>query len=297
LNDPGDPEFRARFKREARILAHLQHPNILPIYEQGEADGTPYLVIQYLDSEAALDDVTGEPMEAGRALRLMGQVLSGLEHAHSQSVVHRNIKPSNILLPLPTWPMLAGFEIAKLLNDPAREQLTREGMAIGTPAYMAPEQAFGVQVDARADLYSVGIVLYELLAGRVPFKKDSAQAMLTAQAYEAPPPVRTFNPTLPAEAEALLETALMKEPSRRYQSAPAMLAALEGLLSIVESSRQGDPIVKLYEEGVAAFRRGRWDVAVERLERLLTLDPSHEDVESLLETARSEQRAPGRRRR
>jgi serine/threonine protein kinase len=297
LNDPGDPEFRARFKREARILARLQHPNILPIYEQGEADGTPYLVVQYLDSEAALDDVTGEPMEAGRALRLMGQVLSGLEHAHRQSVVHRNIKPSNILLPLPTWPMLAGFEIAKLLNDSAREQLTREGMAIGTPAYMAPEQAFGVQVDARADLYSVGIVLYELLAGRVPFKKDSAQDMLTAQAYETPPPVRTLNPALPAEAEALLETALMKEPPRRYQSARAMLAALEGLLSIVEGSRQGDPIVKLYEEGVAAFRRGRWDVAVERLERLLTLDPSHEDVESLLETARSEQRASGRRRR
>ncbi|HZJ51429.1 MAG TPA: FHA domain-containing serine/threonine-protein kinase, partial [Actinomycetota bacterium] len=159
LNDPGDAEFRARFKREARILARLQHPNILPIYEQGEADGVPYLVVQYLDSEAALDDMVGEPVEPGRALRLVAQVLSALEHAHQQGVVHRNVKPTNILLPLPTWPMLTGFEIAKLLNDPSRERLTREGMAIGTPAYMAPEQTFGTEVDGRSDLYSVGIVL------------------------------------------------------------------------------------------------------------------------------------------
>ena len=297
LNDPGDAEFRARFKREARILARLQHPNILPIYEQGEADGTPYLVVQYLDNEAALDDMAGEPLEAGRALRLIEQVLSGLEHAHRQFVVHRNIKPANILLPLPTWPMLTGFEIAKLLNDPSREQLTREGMAIGTPAYMAPEQAFGAQVDGRADLYSVGIVLYELLTGRVPFKKDSAQAMLEAQAYETPPNVLEFNAALPAEAGALLQTALMKKPEQRFQSAGAMRAAVARLVAAVEGSRQGDPIVKLYEEGVAAFRRGRWDVAVQRLEHLLTLDPSHEDVESLLETARAEQRAGGRRRR
>jgi serine/threonine protein kinase len=295
LNDPGDAEFRARFKREAKILARLQHPNILPIYEQGESDGVPYLVVQYLDSEAALDDMSGEPLEPARASRLVGQVLSALEHAHQQGVVHRNVKPANILLPLPTWPMLTGFEIAKLLNDPSRERLTREGMAIGTPAYMAPEQAFGTQVDGRSDLYSVGIVLYELLTGSVPFVRDSAQAMLSAQAYEPPPSPRELNPTLPPEAETLLLTALMKEPGRRFQRAADMLSAVERFLAVVEGSRQVDPIVKLYEEGVAAFKRGRWDMAVERLERLLSLDPSHEDVESLLETARMEQHA-GRRR-
>ena len=295
MNDPGDAEFRARFKREARILARLQHPNILQIYEQGEADGIPYLVVQYLDSEAALDDLSGEPLEPARALRLVGQVLAALGHAHQLSVVHRNVKPANILLPLPTWPMLTGFEIAKLLNDPSRERLTREGMAIGTPAYMAPEQAFGTEVDGRSDLYSVGIVLYELLTGRVPFVRDSAQAMLSAQAYDPPPPPRQLNPALPPEAETLLQTALMKEPSRRFQHAADMLSAVEKLLTVVEGSPQEDPIVKLYEAGVAAFKRGRWDVAVERLEHLLSLDPSHEDVESLLETARMEQHA-GRRR-
>ena len=191
--------------------------------------------------------------------------------------------------------MLTGFEIAKLLNDPSRERLTREGMAIGTPAYMAPEQAFGKEVDGRSDLYSVGIVLYELVTGRVPFVRDSAQEMLSAQAYDPPPPPRQFNPALPPEAETLLQTALMKEPSRRFQRAADMLSAVEKLLTVVEGSPQEDPIVKLYESGVAAFKRGRWDVAVERLERLLSLDPSHEDVESLLETARMEQRA-GRRR-
>jgi tetratricopeptide (TPR) repeat protein len=296
LNDPGDAEFRARFRREAMILARLQHPNILPIYEQGEADGVPYLVVQYLDSETSLEDITGEPLELTRAIRLVVQVLGALDHAHRLGVVHRNIKPGNILLPLPTWPMLAGFEIAKLLDDPSRERLTREGMVIGTPAYMAPEQAFGMPVDGRSDLYAVGILLYELLTGQVPFVRDSVQAMLSAQAYESPPPARGLNPSLPPEAEGLLQTALMKESERRFQSADDMIKALEHLGTLVEGSSREDPVVKLYQEGVAAFQQGRWERAVERLERLLRIDPLHEDAESLLEAARREQKGAERRR-
>lgn len=296
LNDPGDSEFRARFQREARILARLQHPNILPIYEQGEADGVPYLVVQYLDNETTLEDMVGERSEPARAMRLVAQVLAALGHAHRQGVIHRNIKPANVLLPLPTWPMLAGFEIAKLMDDPSRERLTREGMVVGTPAYMAPEQAFGMPADERSDLYSVGIVLFELLTGSVPFKRDSVEAMLSAQAYEAPPPARSLNASLPAEVEMMLQTALMKDKENRYESATDMIAALEQLISIVEASRREDPVVKLYEEGVDAFKRGRWERAAERLERLLTIDPSNEDAESLLEAARREVRAGHRRR-
>jgi serine/threonine protein kinase len=297
LNDPGDSEFRARFQREARILARLQHPNILPIYEQGEADGVPYLVVQYLDNETTLEDMVGERSEPARAMRLVGQVLAALGHAHRQGVIHRNIKPANVLLPLPTWPMLAGFEIAKLMDDPSRERLTREGMVVGTPAYMAPEQAFGMPADERSDLYSVGIVLYELLTGSVPFVRDSVQAMLSAQAYEPPPPARSLNASLPSEVETMLQTALMKEKERRYENATDMMTALEQLISIVEASPREDPVVKLYEEGVDAFKRGRWERAAERLERLLTIDPSNEDAESLLEAARREVRAGGHRRR
>jgi serine/threonine protein kinase len=296
LNKPGDAEFRARFKREARILARLQHPNILPIYEQGEAHGTPYLVVQYLDSEASLEDITGAPVEPVRALRLVAQVLAALDHAHRLGVVHRNIKPANILLPLPTWPMLSGFEIAKLMDDSSRERLTREGMVIGTPAYMAPEQAFGLPVDGRSDIYSVGIVLYELLTGQVPFLRDSMQSILQAQAYESPAPLRSLNPLLPAETESLLQTALAKDHERRFASATDMIGALEDLIDVVEGSGREDPTFKLYEEGVNAFKRGRWDHAVERLERLLSIDPAHEEAEALLETARREQRAARRRR-
>lgn len=295
LNDPGDSEFRARFQREARILARLQHPNILPIYEQGEADGVPYLVVQYLDNETSLEDMAGRN-EPASAMRLIGQVLAALDHAHRQGVVHRNLKPANILLPLPTWPMLAGFEIAKLMDDPSRERLTREGMVVGTPAYMAPEQAFGMPADARSDLYSAGIVLYELLTGSVPFVRDSVQAVLSAQAYESPPPARSLNRSLPAEVEPILQKALMKEKEDRYESATDMIAELERLIAIVEGTRREDPIVKLYEEGVEAFKRGRWERAVERLERLLTIEPSNEDAESLLEAARKEVRAGHRRR-
>lgn len=295
LNDPGDSEFRARFRREARILARLQHPNILPIYEQGETDGVPYLVVQYLDNETSLEDMAGRN-EPASAMRLIGQVLAALDHAHRQGVVHRNIKPANILLPLPTWPMLAGFEIAKLMDDPSRERLTREGMVVGTPAYMAPEQAFGMPADARSDLYSAGIVLYELMTGSVPFVRDSVQAVLSAQAYESPPPARSLNRSLPAEVEPILQKALMKEKEDRYESATDMIAELEHLIAIVEGTRREDPIVKLYEEGVEAFKRGRWERAVEQLERLLTIEPSNEDAESLLEAARKEVRAGHRRR-
>jgi serine/threonine protein kinase len=285
LNDPQDSEFRARFKQEARILGRLQHPNILPIYEQGEARGVPYLVVQYLDNEASLQDIAGEPIEPARALRLIGQVLSALDHAHHHGVVHRNLKPANVLLLLPTWPLLTGFEIARLMDERTRQRLTREGMVIGTPAYMAPEQAFGVPVDGRSDLYSAGVLLYELLTGRVPFTGDTAKAMLSAHAYEQPPPVRSINPALPPQFEPLIAKSLSKEPRDRYQSAGEMSAAIERLIAVVENSAGTDPLLSLYQEGVAAFKARRWERAIEQLDRLVTLDPYYEDAESLLEAA------------
>jgi serine/threonine protein kinase len=294
LNDPQDAQFRARFSQEGRILARLQHPNILPIYEQGEANGVPYLVVQYLDSEASLDDIVGEPMEPARALRLIGQVLAGLEHAHRQGVVHRNLKPANVLLPLPTWPMLTGFEIARLMDDRTRARLTTEGMVIGTPAYMSPEQVFGLPADQRSDLYGVGALLYELLTGRVPFKRDTAKEMLAAHAYDPPPPATGVNPSLPSELEQLLEKALRKDAGARYQSASEMTAAVERLLSIIERSRESDPLLSLYQDGVASFKARHWERAVERLGRLVQLDPYYEDAESLLESAQGQRDAARR---
>ncbi|MFN2489616.1 MAG: protein kinase [Actinomycetota bacterium] len=293
LIDPQSAEFGARFRLEAKILARLQHPNIVPIYDHGEQDGLLYLVTQYLDSEMSLGDMVGEPMEATLALRLTAQVLSALDFAHRNSVVHRNVKPANVMMPLPTWPMLAGFDIAKVTDERRTRGLTQQGMVIGTPAYMAPEQAFGLTVDGRADIYSTGVLLFELVTGRVPFKGDTPQATLSMHAYDEPPRLRSIVPAVPAELEPLVARALEKEASRRYQKAADMGEKLQQVAAVVERSTGSDPLVELYEAGVRAFQRGQWDRACERLGRLVTLDPEYEDAESLLEVAMRE-RGSGR---
>src|SRR3954465_16029279 len=155
-----DPQFAARFKREARAVAALQHHNILPIYDYGEQDGLLYFVLQYVDNGVTLHDMLGSPMDPAQALRIIGHVLNALEYAHARGVIHRDIKPANVLMPSPNWALLADFGIAKLLND--SQQLTLSGFIIGTAAYMAPEQAAGKPSDARTDLYSLGIMLYEM---------------------------------------------------------------------------------------------------------------------------------------
>src|SRR5215211_3165803 len=220
-----DPQFAARFKREARAIAALQHHNILPIYDYGEQNGLLYFVMQYVDTGVTLHDMLGQPIAPTEALRLIGHVLSALEYAHTRGVIHRDIKPANVLMPSPTWALLADFGIAKLLND--SQHLTMTGFIIGTAAYMAPEQAAGKPIDARTDLYSLGVVLYEMLTGRVPFDAETPMAMLTKHVYEPPPPPRSLNPSLSPAIEAVLLKALAKDPHERYQSAEEMAADLE----------------------------------------------------------------------
>jgi hypothetical protein len=290
LAHPQDEQFATRFKLEAKILGRLHHPNIVPIYDCGEQEGLLFIVTQYIDSEVLLSEMVGRPMEAAHALALVAQVLGALDHAHGQGVVHRNVKPANVLLALPTWPMLAGFDIAKLVDQRSQDQLTRHGMIIGTPAYMSPEQVFGLKVDARSDVYSAGVLLYELLTGRVPFQEDTPQATLNKHAYELPPPARTINPSLPPDVEPLLSRALAKEPHHRYGSAAEMAEALEQLAGKLQRSRASDPLTELYQEGVRAFEQGRWESAVKRLDRLVALDPDYEDAAVLLEMAMSEAR-------
>ena len=134
-----DPQFIGRFKREARAIAHLQHQNILPIYDYNEQDNLLYLVLQYVQNGVTLADTMNGPLEPVAALRLMGHLLSALSYAHSHGIVHRDIKPANILMPSPSWPMLADFGIAKLMNE--SQHLTMSGLVIGTVIYIAPEQA------------------------------------------------------------------------------------------------------------------------------------------------------------
>src|SRR5215207_762693 len=280
-----DPQFAARFKREARAIAALQHHNILPIYDSGEQNGLLYFVMQYVDTGVTLHDMLGQPIAPTEALRLIGHVLNALEYAHTRGVIHRDIKPANILMPSPTWALLADFGIAKLLND--SQHLTLTGFIIGTAAYMAPEQAAGKPIDARTDLYSLGVVLYEMMTGHVPFNAETPMAMLTMHVYEPPPPPRVLNPDLSPLLEALLLRALEKDPNRRYQTATEMATELTRVMAHLDRARPSSRITSLYQAGVEAFEQERWDEATERFRRLVAIDPNYEDATILLRASQA----------
>ena len=236
LGRPGDAQFAARFAREARSVAQLQHPNILPIYDYGQQDGHVYLVVQYVEGGHTLGDLLHGPMEPTTAVEIVSRLLAGVGYAHARGVIHRDVKPDNVLMPSPTWPMLTDFGVAKLLLSEESQQLTRKGLVIGTAAYMAPEQAFGLPVDARTDLYAVGVVLYELLTGQVPFDGENPAEVLMKQAYEPPPPPRARNPAIPERLEEALLVALAKDPDARYATAAEMTAALRAAAGLGGSS-------------------------------------------------------------
>jgi len=283
-----DPQFAARFKREARAIAALQHHNILPVYDYGEQEGMLFLVLQYIEGGTTLGDMLGKPMASTTALRLTSHVLDALDYAHKRGVIHRDIKPANVLMPSPNWPMLADFGIAKLMND-NQQRLTLANQIIGTAAYMAPEQATGRPIDARTDLYAAGVVLYELVTGRVPFDSDTPMAVLTKHVYEVPPPARTLNPDLPLAVEQVLQKALQKDPNARYQTAAEMAADLRQIAVDLDQDKNRSQITGLYEVGVLAFEQGQWEQAVDRLGKLVALDPGYEDAHELLDAAREAQ--------
>ncbi|MFN8501016.1 protein kinase domain-containing protein [Kouleothrix sp.] len=290
LSHNSDPQFAVRFKREARAIAQLQHPNILPIYDSNEQDGLLYLVMQYVENGTTLGDMLGVPMEQARALRLISKVLDALGYAHNYGIIHRDIKPANVLLPTPDWPMLADFGIAKLRGDD--QKLTLPGLIIGTAAYMAPEQVTGQAVDARSDLYATGVMLYELVTGRVPFDADTPMALLAKHAYEPPPPPRSVEPSVTPAVEALLLRALAKDPAGRFQSAAAMAEACLWAADRLGPSKPA--VAARYQEGVRALNEGRFDLATARFQEVQALDPNYSDSAALLAAARDAQRGqPG----
>jgi serine/threonine-protein kinase len=296
----GDPQFVARFEREARSIARLQHPNIVAIYDYGEQDGQVYLAVQYVENGRTLADLLGGPMEPTRACELLLQLLAALGYAHERGVIHRDVKPGNVLMPTPVWPMLADFGIAKVLLEQDGRQLTQAGLVVGTAAYMAPEQAFGLPVDARTDLYAAGVVLYEMLTGRVPFQADTPAAMLLQHAYEPPPSLGAVNPALPPQVEEVVARALAKDPADRYANAGEMATELRAALVALQSpapvppsdaDTPVDPLAAAYAAGVAAFTQGRLDEAIGHLSRVAAAAPGYEDVAVLLDGARQAQGA------
>jgi len=216
-----------RFLREIHIAAGLSHPNILPLYDSGDAGGVLYYVMPYVEGESLRDRLTREgPMPLGDALAIATETADALGHAHTHDVVHRDVKPENILLS-GGHALVADFGIARAISAAGGDQLTETGMLIGTPAYMSPEQATAQRaVDGRADIYALGCVLYEMLAGAPPFSGPSTQAVLARHALDPVPPLRTVRPELPQRLERTVLRALAKTPADRFPTAAELRAAL-----------------------------------------------------------------------
>ena len=218
-----------RFEREAKALAKLTHANIVKVTDYGEYEGKPYLVMPFLPGGTLKQRLQGRPMLWQDAVYLLLPIARALSYAHKQGMVHRDIKPSNILITEAGDPLLTDFGIAKIIDDESTVDLTGTSATVGTPEYMAPEQVTSKSVDARADIYALGVVLYEMVTGRKPFQADTPMAVMLKQASEPLPSPNQFIHDLPEGVEKVLIKALAKKPEDRYQNMDEFVDAMEQL--------------------------------------------------------------------
>jgi serine/threonine protein kinase len=217
--------FLERFKIEAQSIARLEHPNILPVYDYGEAERTPYLVMKYVPDGTLKDLMAQGLLDARQTAQLLRQIAEALDYAHQQGVVHRDVKPSNVLLQDGKWALLMDFGLAKLLTSTSN--ITASGTGVGTPDYMSPEQAQGLPIDQRTDIYSLGIVLYQMLTGEVPFHAETPMAVMLKQIVETPSLPHLRNPSIRPTVDEVIMKALAKLPSDRYARTIDLAGAYE----------------------------------------------------------------------
>lgn len=227
------PEFAVtiigdRFHREIAILSHLGHPNILPIYESGEASRLVYFTMPYASGgtiRTRIDALNGG-LTLEETARIVTEIAAGLDHAHAAGVVHRDIKPENIVFDQGSA-VICDFGIARAVLSAGGERISTSGLVVGTPAYMSPEQASGLpEIDNRADIYGLGCVVYEMFVGEPPFTGRSMQAIMSKHVKEPPPSLRVVRPDLPEQVEAAINTALAKAPEDRFPNGAEFAAAL-----------------------------------------------------------------------
>lgn len=243
-------EVLTRFDREAKSLARLTHPNIVKVIDYGEFEFMPYLVMEYLPSGTLKSKIKG-PIPYQKAARMLIPIAQALDFAHRQGIIHRDVKPANILVAADGAPMLTDFGIAKILNEDNTTDLTSSSVMVGTPEYMAPEQVSGKRVDHRADIYALGVVFYEMITGRRPFVADTPLAILYKHANEPLPHPQAFVPDLPPAVESVLFKALAKKPEDRYQDIGQFASALESLTANLALNLEDPSIVNPPRRNVA----------------------------------------------
>ena len=224
-----DPQFRTRFQREAEVVATLEHPHIVPVHDFGEHDGQPFIVMRYMSGGTLADRLGGGPLPIPEIARLFERIGSAMDYAHSMGVIHRDIKPGNILFDARGEPCLSDFGIAKIAE--ATVAFTGTGI-IGTPAYMSPEQAQGDKnIDGRSDVYSLGVVLFQALAGELPYKADTPMGVAVAHISQPVPSLLKVRSDLSPAFEAVIRKALDKDPAKRYQTAGELAEAIKQAIS------------------------------------------------------------------
>ncbi len=242
-----DEEVRRRFEREANTLRQFHHPHILPVYDFGQENGTPYLVMQLMSGRTLEDRLQGKPLSVEEVGRYTRQVASALDYAHARGIVHRDIKPANILLDESGTPFLADFGVAYwTAGSDSVARLTQSGAFVGTVAYASPEQCQGAKPDRPSDIYSLAVLVFEMATGRLPFEASSSLAVIKMHLRDAPPNPLAFNPRLPLALYHVLVKALAKLPEARYPSAMQFSDAVDAALGLNAPPQPADEDDWLY---------------------------------------------------
>ncbi len=218
-----EEKFLERFYREVEIVAALQHPHILPVYDFGEFEGLPYIVMAYMSGGTLADEIIKGPMEPGDIIRIVGEMADALDYAHEKGVIHRDFKPSNVLLDENRNTYLTDFGLAKMGESSA--QITGTGI-LGTPSYMAPEQAEPAQLTPAADVYALGVTIFQMLTGRVPYDAPTPLGVLMAHITQPIPTIQPMRPDLPSETQTVIERSMAKTAAARFATPGALAAAL-----------------------------------------------------------------------